>query len=199
MRLVHKPNLCLAAVTALLAVGMPALGQSTRGASNPSSAPLAGPGSDRLLQVPVTGLIPGGVKEGPGIRNPVAEDPAAIERGMKHFSAFNCIGCHADNGGGGMGPSLSNSMFIYGSDPANLYLTIAQGRPNGMPAWGAMLPDSVIWDLVAYVRSISDAPKGEWGKTVSATSPAIEQIPAERMKTAKPWEHTKQFSGGQKP
>jgi cytochrome c oxidase cbb3-type subunit 3 len=185
---------CAAALTAL-----PALAQPRPGATQPGAPPPTGPGPEAMLQVPVTGLIPGATGAGPAIRNPVADDPAAAQRGMTHFAAFNCIGCHADNGGGGMGPALSNRQFIYGADPANLYLSIAQGRPNGMPAWGAMLPEAVIWDLVAYVRGLSDVPKEEWGRTVSATSPALEQVPAESMQTARPWEHTRKFSSGQKP
>lgn len=56
------------------------------------------------------------------------------------------VGCHAANGGGGMGPALSEGRFIYGSNPANLFLSIYQGRPNGMPAWGEILPESTIWE-----------------------------------------------------
>ena len=41
----------------------------------------------------------------------------------------------------GMGPALSEGQFIYGSSPANLFLSIYQGRPNGMPAWGEILPE----------------------------------------------------------
>ena len=50
----------------------------------------------------------------------------------------------------------------------------------GCRAWGSVLPNEIVWDLVAYVRSISDAPElKEWGTTVSPTSPSIEQVPAE--------------------
>ena len=113
--------------------------------------------------------------------------------------AFNCIGCHADNGGGGMGPALSNSFFQYGGEPANIYLTIMQGRPNGMPAWGGILPDAVIWDLVAYIQQISKEPHPQWGTTISAHSPSIEQVPAEFQTGPKPWDYTEPFRNGQKP
>jgi cytochrome c oxidase cbb3-type subunit 3 len=98
-----------------------------------------------------------------------------------------------------MGPALSNRAFIYGGDPQNIYLTIAQGRPNGMPAWGALLPSGVIWDLVAYVRSISDEPDNGWGKTTSIEAMKIEQVPAEFQSTPTPWQHTQPFTDGQKP
>lgn len=68
-----------------------------------------------------------------------------------------------------------------------------------MPSWGTFLPDEVIWDLVSYITSISDAPAPEWGHTISAQSPNIEQIPAEFQQTATPWKYTQSFSAGQKP
>jgi len=154
-----------------------------------------------LLRVPVTGVIPGGANVAPNIKNPLANDPNAAQRGMKDFDAFNCSGCHAANGAGGMGPSLSDDKWIYRSSPANLYLTIAQGRAKGMPAWGAMLPDRVIWELVSYIQSISKKPSGQFGNTTSAKppSPDIEQIPPEKMQTPQPWNFTEPFSKGQRP
>jgi cytochrome c oxidase cbb3-type subunit 3 len=154
----------------------------------------------KLLQVPVSKLIPGNVPVQPSLGNPLDKNKdAAIQDGMRYFTSFNCVGCHMDNGGGGMGPALSNNAFIYGAKPENIYLSIVQGRPNGMPAWGSVLPDNVIWALVAYIGSISDAPSDQWGTTISRTSPAIEQVPAEFQKTARPWDYTQKFSNGQKP
>ena len=154
-----------------------------------------------FMQVPVSNLSPGAVPSRPTIKNPVQGDPQATDRGMKYFINFNCIGCHADNGGGGMGPALSNTTFIYGGQPENIYLSIFQGRPNGMPAWGALLPDSVIWDLVTYIGKLSNEPNPEWGRTFSKSplSPNVEQVPAEQVTTSDPWSSTKSFSSGQKP
>jgi cytochrome c oxidase cbb3-type subunit 3 len=114
---------------------------------------------------------------------------------MRFFSAFNCDGCHAANGGGGMGRSLSNSVFIYGGKPETIYMTIVQGRV-GMPAWGTVLPENVIWDLVAYIKSISNAPSSQWGTTFSATSPSVEQVPAGVQSTPDPWRYTQAFGKG---
>jgi cytochrome c oxidase cbb3-type subunit 3 len=154
-----------------------------------------------FMQVPVSRLSPGPQPNPPAIRNPAQGDPNAEQRGMTYFVNFNCVGCHAPNGGGGMGPALSNNIFIYGSKAENIYLSIYQGRPNGMPAWGAMLPDSVIWDLVSYIRKISSEPSREWGRTFAASplSPAIEQVPTEQVSTTDPWSATKKFGFGQKP
>jgi cytochrome c oxidase cbb3-type subunit 3 len=165
-----------------------------------SPEPYAGGGTAaRLLGTPVSGLAPGNVTMQSTLKNPVADDPQAATRGMQYFVAMNCVGCHAPNGAGGMGPSLSNRFFIYGDTPANIYLSIYQGRPRGMPSWGAMLPDSVIWDLVAYIRSISQAPTTGWGTTISAETLTREQVPAEYTDTPQPWGQTEAFSHGQKP
>ena len=115
--------------------GVPAI-EATPGASAPFSA-----SANPILHVPVSGLHPGNVSFAPKINNPLAQDPQAATRGMQDFNQFNCVGCHAGNGGGGMGPALSEGRYIYGSTPANLFLSIYQGRPNGMPAWGELLPE----------------------------------------------------------
>lgn len=152
-----------------------------------------------LLRTPVSGLHPGGINPVPKITNPAIGNPVAIQRGMQYFTAFNCVGCHAANGGGGMGPALSNRYFKFGASPANIFLTIMQGRPQGMPSWGAMLPTEVIWDLVAYIEQISKAPVTQWGTTISASSPKIQQVPAEFKETDEPWSYTEPFGKGQKP
>ena len=115
--------------------GVPAI-EATPGASAPFSA-----SANPILHVPVSGLHPGVVSFAPRIANPLASDPQATTRGMQDFVQFNCVGYHAANGAGGMGPALSEGQFIYGSSPANLFLSIYQGRPDGMPAWGELLPE----------------------------------------------------------
>ncbi len=78
----------------------------------------------------------------------------AISEGKALFNQFNCSGCHS-NGGGGMGPPLMDDKWIYGSDPASVFATIMEGRPNGMPAWRGRIPNYEVWRIVAYVRSLS--------------------------------------------
>jgi cytochrome c oxidase cbb3-type subunit 3 len=158
-----------------------------------------GTGAAAMLNVPVTTLLPGNVAPPPRPANPVEGQAQALQRGMTYFVSFNCVGCHAPNGGGGMGPSLSNSYFLYGGEPADIYLSIFQGRPNGMPAWGTMLPDSAIWDIVAYISSISKEPSKTWGQTISRDAMSDEQVAAEYGQSTAPWGATQKFSDGQKP
>jgi Cytochrome c, mono- and diheme variants len=83
------------------------------------------------------------------------EDNAyATSEGKRLFSQFNCVGCHA-HGGGSMGPPLMDDEWLYGSEPENIFATIVEGRPNGMPAFGGKIATNQVWQLVAYVRSMS--------------------------------------------
>lgn len=85
---------------------------------------------------------------------PYDQSAYAVGEGKRLFSAFNCVGCH-NHGGGGIGPALMDAEWIYGSHPEQIYSTIVQGRPNGMPSFAGKIPDYQVWELVAYVRSLS--------------------------------------------
>jgi cytochrome c oxidase cbb3-type subunit 3 len=86
----------------------------------------------------------------------------AISQGKTLYNNYNCSGCHA-NGGGGMGPPLVDEKWIYGSEPEQVFATIVEGRPNGMPSWRGRIPDYQIWQIVAFVRSMS----GQVSKTAA--------------------------------
>jgi len=78
----------------------------------------------------------------------------ALSQGKTLFRWFNCNGCHA-NGGGGMGPPLMSDAWRYGNTPDDIYRSIMDGRPNGMPAFRGRIAEDQAWQLVAYVRSMS--------------------------------------------
>src|SRR5438309_1152961 len=100
-------------------------------------------------------IQPGGTQSQPNIANPAHGNAYEISEGARLYDWFNCSGCHA-GGGGGMGPPLIKSEWIYGGEPANLFDTIVKGRPNGMPAWGNRVPEYQVWQLVTYVRSLNN-------------------------------------------
>jgi cytochrome c oxidase cbb3-type subunit 3 len=85
---------------------------------------------------------------------PYGDNAYAMSQGKQLFSQMNCVGCHS-HGGGGMGPPLMDETWIYGSDPGQIFATIVQGRPNGMPSFRGKLSNDQVWQLVAYVRSLS--------------------------------------------
>src|SRR5215204_6384822 len=63
---------------------------------------------------------------------PYEENAYGVSQGKALYNQFNCSGCHFQ-GGGGMGPPLMDDEWLYGSDPEDIFNTIVQGRPNGMP------------------------------------------------------------------
>jgi cytochrome c oxidase cbb3-type subunit 3 len=100
------------------------------------------------------GPTPGPGGDAPVGVNPYAGNRMATGEGRKLFNWFNCSGCHGDHAGGGMGPSLRDSSWIYGGGDSQIFASIAQGRTKGMPAWGTRLPAEQIWKLVAYIKSL---------------------------------------------
>jgi cytochrome c oxidase cbb3-type subunit III len=111
--------------------------------------------SARGQHVTETPLHPGGAPApASGQDSPFRENAYGIGEGKRLYAAYNCVGCHA-NGGGGMGPALMDDRWIYGYEAANIYQTIVEGRPNGMPAFRNKIPDQQVWMLVAYVQSMS--------------------------------------------
>ncbi len=114
--------------------------------------------------ISLSDLQPGGSGVAAVTKNPDELHAADVSSGQQLFEAYNCSGCHF-HGGGGIGPPLMDDTWIYGSDPANIYQTIVEGRPNGMPSFRNKIPDAQVWQLVAYVRSLS----GQVKKDVSTT------------------------------
>lgn len=87
------------------------------------------------------------------VKNPYAGDMAAIKEGHDLFVGMNCAACHGYDLKGGMGPDLTDTYWRYGGSPADIYKSIFEGRPQGMPAWGRTIPPALIWKLAAYIES----------------------------------------------
>lgn len=115
---------------------------------------VAPPAADKIDSKSISDLHPGGGPSPSQVKNDYEENAYATGEGQKLFTSFNCVGCHA-HGGGGMGPPLMDNKWIYGSEPQQIFATIVEGRPNGMPSFRGKIPDHQVWQLVAYVRSMS--------------------------------------------
>lgn len=83
------------------------------------------------------------------------ENRWAVGEGKRLFDWYNCSGCHSPGGGGGIGPALTDREWRYGSDPENIFDTIIEGRPLGMPSFRGRVSNADAWKLVTYVRSLS--------------------------------------------
>ena len=102
------------------------------------------------------------------------DNPQAVVEGKRLFGQYNCSGCHS-NGGGGMGPALMDGEWIYGGRLEQIHQTLVEGRPNGMPSWGGKIPDPQLWEISAYVRSMSlpQTLAAQNGPTPSQTPAAV--------------------------
>ena len=88
-------------------------------------------------------------------RNPFEGNQQAIGTGAKLFIAYNCIDCHGADGAGAMGPAFQDGRWHFGGTPTDVFESIYQGRPEGMPSWGGRISDDQIWMLTAYVQSLA--------------------------------------------
>jgi cytochrome c oxidase cbb3-type subunit 3 len=109
---------------------------------------------DMASGIPTTDFQPGGSNPQTNYVNQSEERSYDISQGQELYERLNCVGCHA-HGGGDKGPALTDDKWIYGYRPEQIYATIVQGRPNGMPSFGGKIPESEVWKIVAYVRSLS--------------------------------------------
>lgn len=87
-------------------------------------------------------------------------DPASLVAASKRFQA-TCAACHAVDGGGGIGPNLTDGWWLHGGSPLEVYRTIHDGVPQkGMLRWADTIPPLEIAQLSAYVLTLQgSAPK----------------------------------------
>lgn len=106
----------------------------------------------------------------------------AIARGQQLFTTMNCAGCHS-HGGGGMGPALMDDKWLYGGRIDQIAASIMEGRPNGMPSWRGKLTDQQMWQLAAYVRSLSGQVRKD---AVSARADEVSNTPPQTQVKREP-------------
>jgi cytochrome c oxidase cbb3-type subunit 3 len=98
----------------------------------------------------------------------IAKDPATLAQGKDVFVS-TCSPCHKPDGGGNIGPNLTDAYWIHGNRPTDIYKTVTDGIPaKGMPTWTPVLGEQRVEAVVAYVLSIENtnvpggkAPQGE--------------------------------------
>ncbi len=84
----------------------------------------------------------------------IAGDPTRMAAAKKAFST-NCAACHKEDGGGLIGPNLTDDAWLHGGTPEDIWTTIHDGvLDKGMPAWGKVLAPEVVALLAAHVVSL---------------------------------------------
>lgn len=78
-----------------------------------------------------------------------------LQAGKEIFQA-NCVLCHAPDGGGGIGPNLTDNHWILGGGIKNVFKTITNGgRPSkGMEPWKSKLSAKQRQQVASYVVSL---------------------------------------------
>jgi cytochrome c oxidase cbb3-type subunit 3 len=148
------------ALSAALAGGGPAWAANGTNTNQSSSGRnvVALPPEGPPARVPLSGLAASPESTlAEEIDNPYAGQKQAIETGQQLFVTMNCADCHGFDAKGGMGPNLTGKYWRYGGTPADIFKSIYEGRPQGMPAWGRALPKQSIWMIVAYIQSLGGA------------------------------------------
>lgn len=95
-------------------------------------------------------------------------EPAVLNEGKEIFTK-NCVACHAADGGGLVGPNLTDDYWIHGGGIKNVFKVIKYGVTNkGMLAWQNQLNPNQMQAVASYVISLHGtkpanpkAPEGE--------------------------------------
>ncbi len=99
----------------------------------------------------------------------VLTDAADLASGKSVFES-NCVACHRADGGGGIGPNLTDDNWILGGGIKNVFTTITEGGRDGkgMVSWKGTLKPSEIQQVASYVLSLkgtnpkdAKAPEGD--------------------------------------
>ena len=117
----------------------------------------------------------------------MSKDPAKVAEGLAVFTT-TCVACHRPDGGGLIGPNLTDDFWIHGGKPSEIHKVITEGvLAKGMPNWGKMLKPEQTDAVTAYVISIYGSnpanPKAPEGvKATPGSVPAVPLDPAGAVK-----------------
>ncbi len=79
------------------------------------------------------------------------KDEASLAKGKATFEA-NCVACHLADGGGLVGPNLTDKYWLHGGSVKDVFKTITYGVPEkGMISWKAKLTPVQIQQVMSYV------------------------------------------------
>lgn len=87
-------------------------------------------------------------------------DASTLAKGKKIFET-NCVACHAADGGGGIGPNLTDKYWLYDGDIKGVFHTVSEGANNGMQAWKDLLSPDKIQAVSSYVLSMPESANGK--------------------------------------
>ena len=104
----------------------------------------------------------------PEQRLAMTKDESVLALGRQAYTQ-NCAACHRADGGGQIGPNLTDDNWLHGATLEQIHKTVADGvLEKGMPPWGKVLKPAQLDAVVAYVYTLRGttvpnpkAPQGE--------------------------------------
>jgi len=110
----------------------------------------------------------------------------------KALYTTSCVACHMADGGGGIGPNLTDEYWIHGGGLNDIYKTLKIGYPDkGMQSWESLYSPAQLRNLTSFVRSLKGtkpatpkAPQGDIFSETAAPAAATAVIPAAKDSVA---------------
>lgn len=91
-------------------------------------------------------------------------DEADLAAGKNMYDG-TCKVCHMADGEGSVGPNLTDKYWLYGGTAGDMFISISEGRENGMPEHKSKFNEKQIQQIVSYINSFEykegKAPEGE--------------------------------------
>ena len=122
----------------------------------------------------------------------VLTDATSLAKGKEIFTNA-CAACHKVDGGGLVGPNLTDKHWINGGGIKNVFKLISEGSKNNpsMVAWKANLSSKDIQSVASYVLSLqgSNPPGGKpaegeiWVETAEAAPAAAASVDSTKVET----------------
>ncbi|RAR50964.1 cbb3-type cytochrome c oxidase N-terminal domain-containing protein [Flavobacterium lacus] len=109
-------------------------------------------------------------------------DASDLAQGKKLYEV-NCVACHKADGGGSIGPNLTDEHWILGGGIKNVFNTLMEGgrEGKGMVAWKSTIKPSDLQKVASYVLSMQgtnppDAKPAEGDIWVDENAPKTEVV-----------------------
>ena len=83
----------------------------------------------------------------------ILTDADALAEGKATFTQY-CVACHREDGGGSVGPNMTDQYWIHGGDVKNLFTVVKYGANNGMKSWKDELNPIQMQNVVSYILTL---------------------------------------------
>ena len=118
----------------------------------------------------------------------LVQDAAALADAKVVFNNV-CAACHRPDGGGNVGPNLTDDYWLHGGSVQDIFKTLKYGwKDKGMPAWGGNLSPKQMANITGYIKSLEGsnptAPKAPQGNLYVESGSAPDSARNEKKTTA---------------